>query len=81
MPEAYGIRITPRAVADLEAIFAHINRDSPQNAAKMIRTLLDAIDGLNILPHRYDVPRIGYVRGRRECLIRASRWPIAEQIL
>lgn len=65
MPEDYGIRITPRALADLEAIFEHINRSSPQNATKMIRTLLDAIDGLNILPHRYDVPRVGYVRGRQ----------------
>jgi plasmid stabilization system protein ParE len=31
----------------------------------MIGRLLDAIDGLNILPHRYDVPRVGTVRGRQ----------------
>jgi addiction module RelE/StbE family toxin len=65
MPESYRIRITPRALADLEGIFEYINRDSPQNAAKMIRTLLDAIDGLNILPRRFDVPRTGSVRGRQ----------------
>ena len=65
MPETYRIRITPRALADLQGIFEHIERDSPQNAKKMIRTLLDAIDGLEILPYRFDVPRTGYVRGRQ----------------
>jgi addiction module RelE/StbE family toxin len=65
MPETYRIRITPRALADLEGIFEYINRDSPQNAAKMIRTLLDAIDSLDILPRRFDVPRTGAVRGRQ----------------
>jgi plasmid stabilization system protein ParE len=56
MPETYRIRITPRAVADLEGIFDYITRDSPQNATKMIRTLLEAIDGLSILPGRFNVP-------------------------
>jgi addiction module RelE/StbE family toxin len=65
MAEVYRIRITPRALADLEGIFEYINRDSPQNAAKMIRTLLDAIDALDILPRRFDVPRTGSVRGRQ----------------
>jgi toxin ParE1/3/4 len=63
--EIYRIRITPRALADLEGIFEYISRDSPQNAAKMIRTLLDAIDSLDILPPRFDVPRTGSVRGRQ----------------
>jgi addiction module RelE/StbE family toxin len=65
MPDTYRIRITPRALADLESAFHFIRRDSPQNAAEMIRRLLDAIDGLEILPHRYDVPRTGRPRGRR----------------
>jgi addiction module RelE/StbE family toxin len=65
LPETYRIRITPRALADLEGIFEYIRQDSPQNAAKMIRTLLDAIDGLEILPRRFDVPRSGAVRGRQ----------------
>ena len=64
MPDAYRIRITPRALADLEGIFKAIRRDSPQNAAGMIRRLIDAIDGLEILPQRYDVPRTGTPRGR-----------------
>ena len=65
MPDTYVVRITPRALADLEAIFDFISRDSPQNAAAMIARLLDAVDGLDILPHRFDVPRVGIVRGRQ----------------
>lgn len=65
MPDTYRVRITPRALADLGQIFEHIQRDSPQNAAAMIAKLLDAIDGLNLLPHRFDVPRTGTVRGRQ----------------
>lgn len=65
MPKSYRIRITPRALADLEGVFDYIRRDSEQNAAGMIRALLDAIDGLAILPQRYGVPRIGRARDRR----------------
>jgi addiction module RelE/StbE family toxin len=65
MADRYHILITPRALADLTAIFDYISQDSPRNAAKMIRTLLDAIDGLEILPYRFDVPRTGYVHGRQ----------------
>src|SRR4051794_34283225 len=65
MADRYRIRITPRALADLEGIFTYVRRDSPQNAAKLIRTLLDAIDSLEILPYRYDVPRTGHARGRQ----------------
>lgn len=49
----------------MERIFDPIRQDSPQNAETMIRRLLDAIDGLNILPHRFDVPRVGFGRGRQ----------------
>src|SRR5688572_19070951 len=65
MPDTYLIRISPRALADLEGILDYIARDSPQNARKMIRTLLDAIDSLNTFPRRHDVPRTGAVRGRQ----------------
>jgi addiction module RelE/StbE family toxin len=65
MPDMYLVRITPRALADLEQIFEYIRRDSPQNATVMIAKLIDAIDGLNILPHRFDVPRVGMVGGRQ----------------
>jgi addiction module RelE/StbE family toxin len=65
MTPVYRIRITPRALKELQGIFDYIERDSPQNAASMIRKLMDAIDSLDILPHRYNVPRTGFVRGRR----------------
>ena len=65
MPESYRILITPRALADLEGIFQYIRRDSPQNASKMIGVLMDAIDSLNVLPRRYDVPRVGSIQGRQ----------------
>jgi plasmid stabilization system protein ParE len=64
MPETYRVRITPRALADLESIFRSITTDSPQNAATMIGKILDDIDGLEIFPHRYGVPRLGAVSGR-----------------
>jgi addiction module RelE/StbE family toxin len=59
MTPSYRIRITPRALADLEEIFERIRRDSPQNAARVIVRILDAIDSLVILPFRYSVPRGG----------------------
>jgi len=65
MPTVYRIRITPRALADIEGIFNYIRLHSPQNAATMTRKLLDAIDGLEILPYRFDAPRMGSVRGRQ----------------
>lgn len=65
MAGSYGIRITPRALKDLESIFEYIQRDSPQNAAKVIRRIMDAIDGLDMMPYRYSVPRTGAIRNRR----------------
>jgi len=65
MPDTYSVRITPKALADLEGIFNYISQDSPQNAAAMIERLLYAIDGLNILPYRFGVPRVGPVRGQQ----------------
>jgi plasmid stabilization system protein ParE len=45
------------ALSDLEQIQAHISGDSPQNAALMIERILDAIDSLEIFPHRTIVER------------------------
>jgi toxin ParE1/3/4 len=65
MPDRYFVRITPRALADLRGIFNYIRADSPQNAAEVIRRILDAIDGLDVFPHRYDVPRVNPPKGRK----------------
>src|SRR5687767_10695164 len=62
---AYKVVLTGRALADLNKIFDYINAESEQNAPRMIRTLLDAIDGLDVMPYRFNVPRVGKVRGRQ----------------
>jgi plasmid stabilization system protein ParE len=53
--ERYRIRITRRAAEGLVKICAFIERDSPENAAKVAQELLDAIDALTLFPHRYRV--------------------------
>lgn len=55
MPNRYRVRITPRALFDLERIFDFIAQDSPDNAAGMIERILDAIDGLEFMPYRFKV--------------------------
>jgi addiction module RelE/StbE family toxin len=41
-----------RAAADLEEIFEYVEKDSPENAARLIRRLLTAIDSLQFMPNR-----------------------------
>jgi plasmid stabilization system protein ParE len=55
MADRYHIRAMPRASSDIVSICSHIEKDSPQNAAKVAKVLLDAIDSLEIFPHRYKV--------------------------
>ncbi|HEY2589353.1 MAG TPA: type II toxin-antitoxin system RelE/ParE family toxin [Tepidisphaeraceae bacterium] len=53
MPDTYHVRYTARSAEDLEAISRYIARHSPDNAAHMVHKIVDAIDSLDILPHRY----------------------------
>ena len=55
--EAYRIIITPRAGADLEGIYDAIAEDSAQNAAGMVKRILDALGSLRQFPHRTVVAR------------------------
>ena len=55
MADRYRIRAMPRASNDIVGICSYIEKDSPQNAAKVAQVLLDAIDSLEIFPHRYTV--------------------------
>lgn len=55
MPDNYHVIFTRRAAADLEGIFKYIAHDSPRNASRVITKLVDAIDSLGQLPHRYRV--------------------------
>jgi len=67
------IRISPRALDDLRNVFGWIRKDSPQNAERMIKLLLDAIDGLDILPHRYPVQLSA--AGNRRQIRSMPAWP------
>lgn len=55
MPEHYEIRFTPRAADDIISICCYIEQDSPQSAAIVARSLVEAIDSLDFLPHRYRI--------------------------
>lgn len=64
MPDAYRVRLTPEVLSDLEEIHRHIAKDSPQAAASMVGRLLDAIDSLELFPHRnvveHQTPKLRY---------------------
>lgn len=57
VPVLYRIILTLQALADLEEIYAYIAKDSPSRAASVIEKILDAIDSLEIFPHRNIVER------------------------
>jgi plasmid stabilization system protein ParE len=52
MPTSYKILMYRRPSKDLQRIFAHIAKDSSQNASAMVDRILTAIDGLKGFPHR-----------------------------
>lgn len=52
MLPAYKIILSPEAATDLESLHEYISKDSPQNAAKMIGRILDAISSLETFPRR-----------------------------
>jgi plasmid stabilization system protein ParE len=53
MADTHRVLITADALADLQAIAAHIRRDSPQNAAAVAERIIDAIDSLESMPTRF----------------------------
>jgi plasmid stabilization system protein ParE len=53
----YRINIQPRALNEINSICSYIERSSPQNAMVVARRIRDAIDSLDIFPHRYKVYR------------------------
>lgn len=55
MPDRFRVIVLPRASSDLQGIYAFIEQHSPQNAANMTKTLIDAIDSLEEFPFRYPV--------------------------
>jgi len=53
MIEPCRIIFLPEASSDLIGIFKHIEIRSPQNAVEVARKLVEAIDSLELFPHRY----------------------------
>jgi toxin ParE1/3/4 len=48
----YRLIISPEASEDLQALHGFIARDSPDNAARMVERILEAIEKLKLFPHR-----------------------------
>jgi len=55
MAAFFTIRMTPDAATQLQEIFAFIEKQSVQNASRMIARIVKAIDGLDQLPKRYKI--------------------------
>jgi plasmid stabilization system protein ParE len=55
MPERYCVLILPNATADLVRICSYVEQQSKQNAMAVAARLIEAIDSLDLLPHRYEV--------------------------
>src|SRR4051812_39418105 len=53
MADTHRVILTAGALADLEAIAAHIRRDSPDNATAVAARIIDAIDSLAAMPTRF----------------------------
>ena len=71
MPDPYQVIITPRTNSDLEEIYNYIAKDSPQNARNFVAELVEAINSLQTLPHRYRIHQ-----GRRRSKKSVRRMPI-----
>jgi plasmid stabilization system protein ParE len=52
MPDKFRILMRKQAATDLEKIFTKIAKNSPQAAPAFIERILDALDSLEIFPHR-----------------------------
>ena len=51
--DEYRVVYSSDAADELQAIFRYIERDSPQNAPRMIGKIFDAIESLGVFPQRY----------------------------
>ncbi len=62
MPDTHRVILTAEAFLDLESIAAYIRQHSPQNAATVAETIMEAIDSLALMPARFR--RVGKSRKR-----------------
>jgi plasmid stabilization system protein ParE len=52
---AFQVEVAPRALADIEAAFLYIRRDSPERASRWLLGIIDAINSLEEMPARCPV--------------------------
>ena len=52
MQGSYTIRLSATFAKNLEPIFDHISKDSPANAANVVRRIVDELENLKLFPHR-----------------------------
>jgi plasmid stabilization system protein ParE len=64
MPDSYRVNYSKVAGDDLQEIFDYIRQSSPQNADSVLKTIVDEIEGLKTLPHRFPLKTSVKKRGR-----------------
>ena len=57
MTDSYRVNYTYYAADQLQEIFNYIEKDSPENAVRMIGRIIDAIESLSLFPGRYGLAR------------------------
>ena len=62
IPPVYRIVLSPRAAAELQAIFDYVAAQSPQNAALVVERI-DAIYSLELMPARFKIERHSHKHG------------------
>ena len=80
---SYALRMTPRAVSDMDAAYAHfVSSASLEIADDWKESLLDAIAGLALMPHRQIVPEAARFRQQiRQIIHRRPGSRVAYRVL
>lgn len=57
MSLTYRVILSSRVAGELEAIFAYVAQQSPQNAGLVVHRVLEALDSLKTMPRRFSIER------------------------
>ena len=71
------VRWSPEAADDLEAIVRHIQRENPEAARTVAKTIYEAIGALSTFPNR---GRIGRVHATRELVLAPLPWIVVYRV-
>lgn len=77
MPDPMQVRWTEPAAQDLERISEYIQKDRPDAAERIAKSLFDAANSLGIFPAR---GRVGRVSGTRELIVSGMPYIIVYRI-